>query len=62
MLARLAARAREEGYSTLRAVVLASNRRSIPMLLLGRFKPRPGSGILREYELALAQAESRSRA
>lgn len=62
LLAHLAARAREEGYSTVRAVVLASNQRSITMLLHGGFKPRPGSGILREYELALAQAESRSMA
>lgn len=62
LLARLIARAREEGYSTLRAVVLTSNQRSITMLLHGGFKPRPGSGILREYELALAQAQSSSSA
>jgi RimJ/RimL family protein N-acetyltransferase len=53
LVAQLAARAREEGHSTLRAVVLASNRRSIAMLLHAGFKPRPGSGTLREYELAL---------
>lgn len=57
LLAQLAARAREEGYSTLRAVVVASNQRSITMLLHGGFKPRPGGGILREYELALAHAQ-----
>lgn len=53
LLARLIARARDEGYSTLRASVLASNHRSIAMLRRAGFVPRGGSGILREYELAL---------
>jgi L-amino acid N-acyltransferase YncA len=53
LLARLVVRARQEGYSTLRASVLAGNRRSIGMLLSAGFRPRSGSGTLREYELAL---------
>ena len=54
LLLQLAARAREEGYRTIRASVLASNHRSIAMLLAAGFAARPGSGVLREYELALA--------
>ena len=54
LLTQLAARAREEGYSALRASVLASNRRSIAMLLSAGFEPYSRSGILREYELALS--------
>jgi RimJ/RimL family protein N-acetyltransferase len=54
LLVRLAARAREEGYSAFRASVLASNQRSIAMLLAAGFAPRPSGGLLREYELALA--------
>jgi RimJ/RimL family protein N-acetyltransferase len=54
LLARLAARAREEGYSAFRASVLASNRRSIAMLLAAGFSPRTSDGVLREYERALA--------
>ena len=54
LLARLAARAREEGYSAFRASVLASNQRSIAMLLAAGFSPLPSRGVLREYELALA--------
>lgn len=53
LLAQLAKRAREEGYAALRASVLASNQRSIAMLLRAGFAPRPGSGLLREYELLL---------
>jgi GNAT superfamily N-acetyltransferase len=53
LLAQLAARARENGYSAFRASVLASNRRSIGMLLAAGFAPLPSSGTLREYELAL---------
>jgi L-amino acid N-acyltransferase YncA len=49
----LASRARYEGYSTLRASVLATNRRSINMLRRAGFAPHAASGILREYELAL---------
>lgn len=54
LLAQLAARARDEGYSTFRASVLASNHRSIAMLLAAGFAARPSGGVLREYELALA--------
>jgi RimJ/RimL family protein N-acetyltransferase len=53
LLSQLAARARDEGYSALRASVLAGNRRSIAMLLRAGFTPYSRSGILREYELAL---------
>jgi RimJ/RimL family protein N-acetyltransferase len=53
LLTQLAARAREEGYSALRASVLASNQRSIAMLLAAGFAPLATSGILREYQLAL---------
>jgi RimJ/RimL family protein N-acetyltransferase len=56
LLAQLAARARENGYSSLRASVLASNHRSIAMLLAAGFAPLTSSGILREYELALVPA------
>jgi RimJ/RimL family protein N-acetyltransferase len=55
LLAQLAAHARREGYSAFRATVLASNRRSIAMLLAAGFAPLSSSGVLREYELALAQ-------
>jgi RimJ/RimL family protein N-acetyltransferase len=53
LLQQLTSRARDEGYSTLRANVLAINRRSIKMLRRAGFAPHVGSGILREYELAL---------
>ena len=56
LLAQLAARARENGYSSLRASVLASNHRSISMLLAAGFTPLSSTGVLREYELALAPA------
>jgi RimJ/RimL family protein N-acetyltransferase len=55
LLAQLAARARDEGYLAFRASVLASNRRSIAMLLAAGFTPRSSTGVLREYELALAE-------
>jgi RimJ/RimL family protein N-acetyltransferase len=54
LLAQLGARARDNGYEAFRASVLASNRRSIAMLLAAGFAPLPSSGVLREYELALA--------
>jgi GNAT superfamily N-acetyltransferase len=54
LLAQLAERARDNGFSAFRASVLASNRRSIAMLLAAGFAPLPGGGVLREYELALA--------
>ena len=54
LLGQLVARAREEGYSTLRANVLAVNKRAIAMLLRAGFVRRPGLGVLREFELAAA--------
>ena len=53
LLEQLASRARDEGYSTLRANVLATNQRSITMLRRAGFTPHAGGGIHREYELAL---------
>ena len=61
LLAQLAARARDNGFSALRASVLASNQRSIAMLLAAGFAPLPGGGALREYELALAQRPANAR-
>jgi RimJ/RimL family protein N-acetyltransferase len=55
LLAQLATRAREEGYSALRASVLAANQRSIAMLLAAGFAPLATGGVLREYQLALTQ-------
>jgi RimJ/RimL family protein N-acetyltransferase len=54
LLGQLAVRARDEGYAALRASVLASNQRSIAMLLAAGFAPLPSGGLLREYELVLA--------
>ena len=51
LLGQLVARAREEGYSTLRANALAVNKRAIGMLVRAGFVPRPGLGVLRELEL-----------
>lgn len=48
LLAQLAARASEEGYSALRASVLATNRRSIAMLVAAGFAPLTTGGVLRE--------------
>lgn len=53
LLLQLAARAREEGYSTLRASVLATNQRSIAMLRRAGFAPHPGGGVMREFTLTL---------
>jgi RimJ/RimL family protein N-acetyltransferase len=53
MVALLIEQARDDGFSALRANVLATNKRSIAMLLRSGFAPRPGHGSLREYELAL---------
>jgi RimJ/RimL family protein N-acetyltransferase len=52
MLEQLTSRARDGGYSTLRASVLAINRRSINMLRRAGFAPHADSGLPREYELA----------
>jgi GNAT superfamily N-acetyltransferase len=54
LLAGLTQRARHEGHSALVAYVLAVNRRAIAMLRRAGFRPCPGAGVLREYELALA--------
>lgn len=54
LLAQLVARAREESYRALRATVLASNQRSVAMLLHAGFRPHSGGGAQREYELVLA--------
>jgi len=61
LLAQLAGRARDEGYSAFRASVLASNQRSIAMLLAAGFAPLPSGGTLREYELTLAQPPAAGR-
>jgi RimJ/RimL family protein N-acetyltransferase len=53
MVAQLIEQARDDGLSALRASVLASNNRSIAMLLRTGFAPLPSRGTLREYELAL---------
>lgn len=53
LLAQLASRARQEGYLTLRASVLATNQRSITMLRRSGFAPHAGGGILHEYDRAL---------
>ena len=58
LLAELARRARDEGHSAFRAYVLAINGRSIAMLRRAGFRGRPGTGTLREYELALHGAGS----
>jgi RimJ/RimL family protein N-acetyltransferase len=55
LLALLTERARDEGYAALRASTLATNRRSIAMLLRAGFRPRAaGTGLMREYERQLA--------
>jgi len=53
MVERLIEQARDDGFSALRASVLATNKRSIAMLLHTGFAPLRGSGTLREYELPL---------
>lgn len=58
LLGQLAARARQEGYSTFRASVLASNQRSVSMLLAAGFAVLQRGGVLLEYERALAQPEA----
>ena len=58
LLAQLARRAREEGHSALRATVLATNRRSIAMLLRAGFVPQGSDGTIREYERPLTSADA----
>jgi RimJ/RimL family protein N-acetyltransferase len=53
MVVRLIEQARDDGLSALRASVLATNKRSIAMLLRTGFAPLPSHGTLREYELPL---------
>jgi RimJ/RimL family protein N-acetyltransferase len=56
LLAAIMQRARDEGHSAVRASVLAANSRSIAMVRRAGFKGRPGTGTLREYELALCRS------
>ena len=58
LLAQLAQRAREEGHCTLRASVLATNRRSITMLLRAGFAPIKSEGTIREYQRLLTSADA----
>jgi RimJ/RimL family protein N-acetyltransferase len=53
MVVQLIEQARDDGFSTLRASVLATNKRSIAMLRHTGFVPLPSHGTLREYELRL---------
>jgi RimJ/RimL family protein N-acetyltransferase len=53
MVAQLIEQARDDGFSALRASVLAANKRSVAMLLRAGFSPLPSRGTLREYELQL---------
>jgi RimJ/RimL family protein N-acetyltransferase len=53
MVAQLIEQARDDGFEALRASVLATNRRSVAMLLRSGFSPLPGRGSLREYQLVL---------
>ena len=53
MVAQLIEQARDDGFSALRASVLATNNRSVAMLLRSGFAPLPSRGALREYELRL---------
>ena len=56
MVVQLIEQARDDGFSALRASVLATNKRSIAMLLRTGFAPLPSRGTLREYELPLQPA------
>jgi acetyltransferase len=58
MVVRLIEQARDDGFSALRASVLATNKRSIAMLLRTGFAPLPSHGTLREYELPLQPARA----
>ena len=59
LLARLRRRACDEGHTALRAFVLAVNRPAIALLRRAGFRPRPGTGMLREYELLLVVTRGR---
>jgi len=56
LLNRLIGRAAEEGHEVLRASSLASNVSSIAMLRRGGFRPRPGRGLLRDFERRVGAA------
>lgn len=56
MVAQLIELARDEGFSAVRASVLAANNRSIAMLLRTGFAALPSRGTLREYELQLGKS------
>ena len=58
MVVQLIEQARDDGFSALRATVLATNKRSIAMLLRTGFAPLPSHGTLREYELPLQPARA----
>lgn len=60
LLAGIMQRACDEGHSAVRASVLAVNSRSIAMLRRAGFKGRPGTGTLREYELAPLRRQTRT--
>jgi len=62
LLARLAERAREEGYATMRATTMAVNRRSIAMLRRAGFRARSSAAGLRDYELELSLGPVDARA
>ena len=53
MVGELIEQARDDGFSALRASVLATNRRSVAMLLRTGFAPLPSRGTLRDYQLVL---------
>jgi RimJ/RimL family protein N-acetyltransferase len=61
MLAGLLQRAHDEGYTELRASVLAANRRSIAMLRRAGFTARSGGGVLSEYERRLTPSPAPER-
>ena len=61
MVTQLIEQARDDGFSALRASVLATNKRSIAMLRRTGFGPLPSHGTLREYELQLQPARTGTR-
>ena len=61
MVVQLIEQARDDGFSALRASVLATNKRSIAMLQRAGFGPLPSHGTLREYELQLQPARAGTR-
>jgi L-amino acid N-acyltransferase YncA len=53
LLARLIARARQEGHHAMRATILAENAASLAMVRSAGFQPRARDGALLEFELPL---------